>query len=271
MSGKWLMFCLAFLSAPMLNAQDSLAWHFYGEIPIASNDTWSVDVLENIYVVSDKNLTKYDSTMKVSFTQSIKSLGRLSACEPMNTMKVIAFSEEQQSVCVLDNTLTLSEACIDLSLYDVFNATQIAVSSQPDKLWVFDQLNSRLLLLSLGSIKQSQEVGNMQGITGIGEAVKMEENQNELYISDRLGQIFVFDVYGTLKWTVGKSEMTDFTVHDGYLVRIVGDKIMIHKGGEEMLDPRNLPIAGIKELHISSGFYYFRTADKILKYSVSWR
>ena len=265
------MFYLAFLSASMLSAQDSLAWHFYGEIPIASNDTWSVDVLENIYVVSDKNLTKYDSTMKVSFTQSIKSLGRLSACEPMNTMKVITFSEEQQSVCVLDNTLTLSETCIDLSLYDVFNATQIAVSSQPDKLWVFDQLNSRLLLLSLGSVKQSQDVGNMQGITGIGEIVKMEENQNELYISDRLGQIFVFDLYGTLKWAIGKSEMNDFTVHDGYLVRIVGDKIMIHKGGEEKLDPRNLPTVGIKEIHISSGFYYFRTADKILKYSVYWR
>ena len=271
MSGKLLMFSLAFLSASLLSAQDSLAWQFYCEIPITSNDTWSVDVLENVYVVSDKNLTKYDSTMKVSFTQSIKSLSRLSACEPLNTMKVIAFSEEQQSVCVLDNTLTLSEACIDLSLYDVFNATQIAISSQPDKLWVFDQLNSRLLLLSLGSVKQSQEVGNMQGITGIDEIVKMEENQNQLYISDRLGQIFVFDVYGTLKWTVGKSEMTDFTVHDGYLVRIVGDKIMIHKGEEEMLDPRYLPIVGIKELHISSGFYYFRTADKILKYSVYWR
>lgn len=271
MSWKWLIFCLAFLSVNVSNAQDSLAWHFCGEIPIGSDDKWSVDVLENVYVVSEKNLTKYDSTMKVRFTQSIKSLGRLSACEPMNTMKVIAFSEEQQSVCLLDNTLTLSEACIDLSLYDVFNATQIAVSSQPDKLWVFDQLNSRLLLLSLGAVKQSQEVGNMQGITGIGEIVKMEENQNELYISDRLGQLFVFDVYGTLKWSVGKSEMTDFTVRDGYLVRIIGDKIVIHKGEEEKLDPRNLPTVGIKELHISSGYYYFRTADKILKYSVYWR
>jgi len=271
MSGKWLMFCLAFICANISRAQDSLAWHFCGEIPIGQDDKWSVDVLENVYVVSDKNLTKYDSTMKVRFTQSIKSLGRLSACEPMNTMKVIAFSEEQQSVCLLDNTLTLSEACIDLSLYDVFNATQIAVSSQPDKLWVFDQLNSRLLLLSLGAVKQSQEVGNMQGITGIGEIVKMEENQNELYISDRSGQLFVFDVYGTLKWVMNKSEMTDFTVKDGYLVRIIGNKIVIHNGEEEMLNPRNLPIVGIKELHISSEYYYFRTADKILKYSVYWR
>ena len=271
MSGKWFIFCLVFLYASKLGAQDSLAWHLCGEIPIGMNDNWSVDVLENVYVVSDKELTKYDSTMKVRFTQSIKSLGRLSACEPMNTMKLIAFSEEQQSVCMLDNTLTLSEACIDLSLYDVFNATQIAVSAQPDKLWVFDQLNSRLQLLSLGSVKQSQEIGNMQGITGIGEIVKMEENQNELYISDRLGQIFVFDVYGTLKWSVSHSEMTDFTVKDGYLIRIIGNKIVIHKGDEEKLDPRDLPIVGIKELHISSGFYYFRTADKILKYSVFWR
>ncbi len=271
MSGKLFICFLVLLAAPMLSAQDSLAWHFCGEIPIGSDDKWSVDVLENVYVVSDKKVTKYDSTMKVRFTQSIKSLGRISACEPMNTMKVIAFSEEQQSICLLDNTLTLSEACIDLSLYEVFNATQIAISAQPDKLWVFDQLNSRLQLLSLGAVKQSQEVGNMQGITGIGEIVKMEENQNELYISDRLGQIFVFDVYGTLKWSVSNSEMTDFTVHDGYLIRIAGNKIVIHKGEEEKLNPRNLPTVGIKELHISSGFYYFRTADKILKYSVSWR
>ncbi len=268
---KTIFSCLFFLVSVSMYAQDTLDWKPCGEISVAEEDIWSVDVLGNVYVSNFKKITKYDSTLQLSFSQSIKSIGGLSAIEPMNTMKVVVFSEEQQTICVLDNTLTLSETCIDLSQYGILNATKIAISAQPDKLWVFDELNSRLQLLSLGSVKQSQEVRNMQGITGIGGILKMEENQNELYISNQQGKIFVFDVYGTLKWVVSAVDLVDFTVNDGYIMRIIGDEIVTFKGDEELLDRRPLPIKGVKELHFSGGFYYFRTADKILKYSVSWR
>ncbi len=267
---KFILSAFLLITSVSISAQDTLNWKLCGEVPIAEDDIWSVDVLGNVYVSNYKKITKYDSTLRVRFSQSIKSFGRLSAIEPMNTMKLVVFSEEQQSICILDNTLTLSEACIDLSLHAILNATKIAISAQPDKLWVFDQLNSRLQLMSLGSVKQSQEVRNMQGITGIGELVKMEENQNDLYVSDRLGQIFIFDIYGTLKWSVAASNLSDFTVYDGYLVRIIDNQLFVHKGEEQMLDPRPLPVLGIRELHFSGGFYYFRTADKILKYSAHW-
>jgi hypothetical protein len=268
---KFVFFSLLTMVSVSLKAQDTLNWRLCGEVPVATEDIWSVDVLGNVYVSNFKKITKYDSTLHLSFSQSIKSIGGLSAIEPMNTMKVVAFSEEQQTICVLDNTLTLSETCIDLSQYGILNATKIAISAQPDKLWVFDELNSRLQLLSLGSVKQSQEVRNMQGITGIGGIVKMEENQNELYISNQQGKIFVFDVYGTLKWVVSAADLVDFTVYDGHVMRIIGDKIVVFQGDEEILDRRNLPIKEVKEFHFSGGFYYFRTADKILKYSVFWR
>ncbi|MEN9399179.1 MAG: hypothetical protein RL632_280 [Bacteroidota bacterium] len=271
MTSKLIFSVLLLIVSATLSAQATLDWKPCGEIPVAEEDIWSVDVLGNVYVSNFKKITKYDSTLRVRFSQSIKSLGALSAVEPMNTMKLVAFSEEQQSICVLDNTLTLSEACIDLSQHGILNATKIAISAQPDKLWVFDQLNSRLQLMSLGSVKQSQEVRNMQGITGIGEIVKMEENQNELYISNREGKIFVFDIYGTLKWVVNASTLVDFTVYNGNIMRIIGDKIVVFQGDEEIIDWRFLPIKDVKEFHFSGGFYYFRTADKILKYSVSWR
>jgi hypothetical protein len=271
MTSKMILTALFISLSVILFAQDSLNWKPCGEISLAEDDIWSVDVLGNVYVSNFKKITKYDSTLRVRFSQSIKSLGALSAVEPMNTMKLVAFSEEQQTICVLDNTLTLSEACIDLSQHGILNATKIAISAQPDKLWVFDQLNSRLQLMSLGSIKQSQEVRNMQGITGIGEIVKMVENQNELYISNLKGQIYVFDIYGTLKWVVSASALVDFTVYNGNIMRIIGDKIVVFQGDEEMIDSRNLPIKEVKEFHFLGGFYYFRTADKILKYSVSWR
>jgi len=271
MKTKMMLSVLFLLLSVSLFAQDTLDWKPCGEIPVAEEDIWSVDVLGNVYVSNLKNITKYDSTLRVRFSQSIKSLGALSAVDPMNTMKLVAFSEEQQSICVLDNTLTLSEACIDLSQYGILNATKIAISAQPDKLWVFDQLNSRLQLMSLGSAKQSQEVRNMQGITGIGEIVKMVENQNELYISNREGKLFVFDIYGTLKWVVSASALVDFTVFNGNVMRIIEDKLVVFQGDEEILDSRNLPIKGVKEFQFSGGFYYFRTADKILKYSITWR
>ncbi|MDP4797489.1 MAG: hypothetical protein NWR50_01375 [Crocinitomicaceae bacterium] len=251
--------------------QDSTlyTWTKQLELSIGENDNWSVDVLGNIYVTANRTIQKFDSLGMKKFSQSIKSLGHLKSLMPINTMKLLTFSEEQQLICVLDNTLTLSEECIDLSSFDIGNATMVAVSGQPDKVWVVDQLNSKLLLLSLGRTDQFQEIKNLQGILNISEIVAIQEVENELFLASSEGNIYRFDLYGSLINVHDMGEFSSFIIEGTSLVALNGDKLILHNSEDSSQLSVDLPIKGVKDIALSGNFFYFRTDNKILKFVLS--
>ncbi len=251
--------------------QDSThyTWTKQLELSIGENDNWSVDVLGNIYITANRTIQKFDSLGANKFSQSIKSLGHLKSLKPINTMKLLTFSEEQQLICVLDNTLTLSEECIDLSSFDIGNATMVAVSGQPDKVWVVDQLNSKLLLLSLGRTDQFQEIKNLQGILNISEIVAIQEVENELFLASSEGKIYRFDLYGSLINVHDMGEFSSFIIEGTSLVALNGDKLILHNSEDSSQLSVNLPIKGVKDIALSGNFFYFRTDNKILKFVLS--
>ena len=252
-------------------AQDSTkyAWTKQLELSIGENDNWSVDVLGNVYVTANRTIQKYDSLGVKKFSQSIKSLGHLKSLRPINTMKLLTFSEEQQLICVLDNTLTLSEECIDLSGFDIGNATMVAVSGQPDKVWVVDQLNSKLILLSLGGTDQFQEIKNLQGILNIAGIVAIQEVNNELFLASSDGKIYRFDLYGSLIDMHDIGSFTSFIIEGNSLVALNNDHLVLHNWEDESQLRVELPLVGIKDVALSGNFFYFRTENKILKFVLS--
>lgn len=247
---------------------DSVEWEVKSEFNIGKEDVWSVDILGNVYSTDDRIINKHDSIGKKKFSQSIKAFGHLKDIQTINTMKVVGFSEEQQAVCLLDNTLTLSEECIDLSKFDIGNASHIAVSGQSDKLWVVDQLNSRLLLLSLGNTYQYQEIKNLQGILNIAEVLAIKEVNNQLFLADTKGKIYQFDLYGSLLNVYESTLFIDFILKDETLILLAeGQLILLNMmtNEEKML---NLPMKDVLEVQLSGNFFYFRTENKILKYTL---
>ena len=160
---------------------------------------WTIDNIGNLFVQQGNTITKTDSTGKQTFTQSIKSLGEISQISAINSMKIVLFSEEQQSICILDNTLTINGKCKYLDQYNISNAKFIAVSNRPNLVWIFDQFNSSLFLIDLIQDKIIQKVENFAGIAAIkSELIGMEEYQNKLYLYDS-EQIYEFDLM--LNWS----------------------------------------------------------------------
>jgi len=247
---------------------DSLEWIEKGELGIGSNEIWSVDLLGNIYIAKKSIINKYDSTGILKFSQSIKSIGRLQDIQAINTMKVVAFSEEQQSICIMDNTLTLSEECLDLSKFNIGNASLIAVSGQSDKIWVVDQLNSKLLLLSLNGTDQFQEIKNLQGILNISQIVSIQEVNNQLFLMDSNNEIFQFDIYGSLINRYTFENLKGFVVKGSTLVALLEDRFVLASLEESVKKIIEIPVKRINEVKISGNFFYFRTENKILKYSL---
>ena len=175
-----------------------LKWKLMASYSCDSTSVWSVDWIGNVIIQSENRLSKFDSIGNLSYSQSIKSIGNVKKISPINTMKIALFSEEQQTLCILDNTLTLSQACLDLSDFDVQFATCFAPSSQQEKIWVFDQLGNRIQLLSLNNTLQYQEIKNLKGILNTSEIVSIKEFGNELFVLDDEGKLFQFDLYGSV-------------------------------------------------------------------------
>jgi hypothetical protein len=238
---------------------------------IDSSDIWTADVFGNIYITKKEVIEKYDSIGNFKFSQSQKSIGRLSSIQTINTMKLIVFSEEQQVVCFLDNTLTPYESCIDFIDQNIGNATRIAVSAQSDKFWVYDQLNSRLHLLSLSQTDQAQKIENVKGILNTNQISELLEYENILYLVDPIKGVYILDMYGSLINFIEKSNIEDIQVELNYIYLLCNGEI-IQIDIETLKENKIIcPNKGIKEFRKIGSNYYFRSNNIIKKYQLLFK
>ena len=101
-----------------------------------------------------------------SFSQSIKSIGDIDQILPINALKTYLFSQTQQQICLIDNTLSIQSACIDLEELEIQYALFCAVSGRPNLIYVYDQFNSTLFLINTKSNTVIQKVSNLEGVLG---------------------------------------------------------------------------------------------------------
>lgn len=270
---KLVVFFLFTISYSLLFAQkgDSLVWVNQIDYQVDENATWTIDIFGNVYFTKGRVLQKFDSLGVLKFSQSIKSVGNIKEIMPVNTMKLVLFSEEQQVLCFMDNTLTMSENYIELSDYKIGMASLVAVSSQPDKIWVLDQLNSTLLLLDLSGKMQYQEVRNLKGVLNLADITSLHESDGHLYLMSNQN-LYEFDIYGSLlnELTFQYNSIPTISAlpYYGKILWFTTEAMIVQdfeEGNEIVI---KLPTTGITSFKKIGEYYYFKTADKILKYSL---
>ena len=267
---KALFFTILFSLTLGAHAQDSAyEWKERIIYPIDSTGIWTTDVLGNLYVYSNQVINKFDSSGVLKFSQSIKSLGNINEIQVLNSMKLVTFSEEQQLICYLDNTLTVNGDCLELDDKEVDFATAFAVSSRPDYLWVYDQMNSQLRLIATGAdTRQQQSIANIRGLLNAEHIQSLEEHNNQLYVFVNGKGIFIFDTYGSLVKSILSENIKDMEANETFLYLLKEEQLLVRKfeTGREM--EVNLPLSGISEIHIDSKSIYFRTQKAIHKYDL---
>jgi hypothetical protein len=154
-------------------------------------NTWTIDGQNNLLVVSENNIQKKAINGEQRFNQTFKSLGNIQSILPINAMKILLFSELQQSVTIVDNTLTQQGELLDLSELGFSNVSHICVSNRPNLIWVFDQFRSNLCLVDFNQQKIVQQVQNsLQDESGI---VQMIEYHDQLYVLFQSGKVKCYD------------------------------------------------------------------------------
>lgn len=250
--------------------QDSLVynWNSTGELILSDETSWELDAFENVYASNGTLINKYNSEGELQFSQSIKRLGRMSQLVLINTMKLIHFSEEQQTLCYFDNTLSEMDDCVELSDHNVINACMVSSSSQPNKIWVLDNINSTLSLFSLDELIQEQQISNLKGTLNIENISVIKERGSRLYLLDESQGIYVFDLYGSLLDFIPGKSIQQFELVGSTLYTLLDGEMKISAIDSDQEMHVNLPVDGVSELQIENKTFYFRTENAVHKFEL---
>lgn len=232
---------------------------------------WNIDELQNVYLIQGSTLIKCDSSGKQLFSQSIKSIGNVAQIEPINALKIAVFSEEQQSICLFDNTLTLNGECNYLDKFGIRNAKLISRSNRPNLFWIYDQFNSTLLLIDIISNKTIQKVDNIKGLILKGEeeneVEKIQEFNNHLYLFDSKETIYEFDQLMTLSGEF-KKHSKKIAFWENQLIEMEGNKTWITSLINKEIKTYTSTDRNPKDIKIKGKFLYMNIENKILRFAL---
>lgn len=184
-----LLFLLGF--TPIQFAQK---WQLETELQLLDTaQHWTIDEWGQLYQWKENAISVQNSQTNQILRESFKNFGQISAIHPLNGLRILIFSEEQQMIGILDNTLQMKGEAINLSDYGFSYVSAVAKSSRPDYIWLFDQYRSRLILFNLSSRTSSQLIDNAFGKEFNPQIQQLFEYQSDLYCLLQNGQLFHFD------------------------------------------------------------------------------
>jgi len=163
----------------------------------AKSVNFRVDPLGYIVWFEKDAIYKMDTTGNLMFQQSVKAFGEITDMDLVNPMKYLVFFREQQLIGFFDNTFTPYQTKTRLSDLNVSFATLVCYSMQFDRIWVFDQDNSKLILFNSEG-KRTLETENLYGMIGLKEPIQMLERFGNLYVVDEGRGVYIFDMFGAL-------------------------------------------------------------------------
>lgn len=249
-------------------SQVNFTWKELWTVTTSPNSVATIDAYNNLYYIHQETLYKVDSVGKRRFNQSDKSWSRIAAIDTRNPMKLMLFSESQQVIEYLDNTLTKQQDFIDLNEEGFSFVTKMTSSSQPDKVWLFDSDNSRLVLFSK-NIVQRQQIDNIYGLLNVGDVTQIVEFNNQLFVVDDTKGIFVLDRYGTLMNFIEIKGIQQIQLEGDILYYLQKGELYFYNLQNKDTSVITVPIADVKHFFKNGIRFYLQTDNQINAYQIN--
>lgn len=237
-------------------------WKLIHEYEVSNLYAWDVDPMGKLIFAQRDAITKLDSSFQIQFTQSVKGFGNISKIDARHSLKTLLFSEEQQSIAFMDNTLTFKDSK-DLSLIDISFATHASYSAQTSRYWIFDGDNSKLVMHDDAKNK-TQVIENLSGTLGSLHLEELFEIENILFLFDLSKGVYLFDIYGSMIDFFETDLAKSIHYADGNLFYTTKTELVKINAKNRVETRIQLPIQSIKNFRVLDNYVFFET-DKALK------
>ncbi|TAF86508.1 MAG: hypothetical protein EAZ48_05075 [Flavobacteriia bacterium] len=223
---------------------------------------WTSDEWGQLYQWKDNTVWLQNEQNQQPFQETYKILGDISDIQPINGLRGLLFSENQQMLGLVDNTLQLQEGIIAFYELDFSSVSKIAASSRPDFIWIFDQYRERLILYNFKQAEVIQIVDNCFGDSKDAQIVQFFEFQQNLICLLSDGRYFEYDRNLTL---VKKLTLTPGLTLFGFQNEIwLQDQNYIEKLKPSIHSGRiELPTPSYQQLQVLQDLFYFQQGQKI--------
>jgi hypothetical protein len=226
---------------------------------------WTSDEWGQLYQWKANTVWLQQNQNQAPFQETFKTLGEITDIQALSGLRALVYSEGQQMIGIVDNTLQLKEGLLAFFDFDFSNITQVAISNRPDFIWLFDQYRERLILFNINTAQAVQIVDNcFEGIQDAQIVQFFEYQQNLIcHLSD--GRFFEFDRNLTL---VKKLTLVPGLTLFGYQNEIwLQDQNWIEKLKPSFHSNRiELPIQNYQQLQVLQDRFYFQQGRKISVY-----
>jgi hypothetical protein len=223
---------------------------------------WTSDEWGQLYQWKGNTVWLQQNQNQTPFQETYKILSEISSVQPINGLRTLIFSEGQQAMGFVDNTLQMYDGVLKFYDFPFSTVSAIAVSNRPDFIWIFDQYRERLVLLNINTLQSSQIVDNCFGDSKDAQIVQFFEFQQNLICLLSDGRYFEYDRNLTLvkKLTLAPG-LTLFGFQNeiwlqdqNYIEKL---KPSIHSGRIE------LPTPSYQQLQVLQDLFYFQQGQKI--------
>jgi hypothetical protein len=250
----------------LTNVVTGQTWVLEKELTLKdSTHHWTSDEWGQLYQWKDNTVWLQQNQNQVPFQETFKILGEITDIQAISGLRALVFSEGQQMMGIMDNTLQVKEGLLAFFDFDFSNITQVAVSNRPDFIWLFDQYRERLTLFNINTAQVVQLVDNCFGGIQDAQIIQFFEFQQNLicHLSD--GRFYEFDRNLTL---VKKLTLTPNLTLFGYQNEIwLQDQNWIEKLKPSIHSSRIvMPTQNYQQLQVLQDRFYFQQGRKISVY-----
>lgn len=250
----------------LTNLVVSQTWTLEKELTLKdSNYHWTSDEWGQLYQWKDNTVWLQNEQNQQPFQETYKILAQISDVQTISGLRALIFSEGQQMMGVVDNTLQLKDGLLAFFDFNFSSISKVAVSIRPDFIWLFDQYRERLILFNINTAQSVQLVDNCFGGSKEVQIAQFFEYQQNLICLLSDGRFFEFDRNLTL---VKKMTLAQNISLFGYQNELwIQERSQIKKLGPGIQSgPIELPIQNYQQLEVLRDRFYFQQGLKISIY-----
>jgi len=215
------------------------------------------DNLDNVYLLDDFTIKKYDSKGQLMFIYSDNYLGKISSLSIGEGLKVLVYYKNNAQLVVLDNTLSQLSPPVVLNFYNL-GTTTLVCSSIQNRFWFYDPLQGAIIRTS-NTFTQVFNSGNLDQLLNYEiEPNFMTEWGNTLYLNDPKEGILVFDIFGTYQKTIPLKGLIDFQVSEKGIFFMENDLFYFYDFLSFQIQEVKLPASNSKKVLISNKLLFLQ-------------
>ena len=199
----------------------------------------TTDLLENVYVVNQQMITKYNGLGVRQSSYNNNNLGNVTYLDASDPMRILVFYRDFNQIVFLDKTLSIIGG--PLLLDDMgLERIEIACSSNTGGFWVYNSLTSQLMLVdnTLHIKSKSNSINSI--ITAGDKANCLIEKNDFIYVSFPATGIIIFDKFGAYYKTVPLLKCSSFQVSGNNIIYFKDN--MLHSFNFELSEEKTLEI-----------------------------